>query len=101
MRIGSNTGSVALTAGDNGKEIISTKNLSNTDNLYLITDSSIECYVGCDTVSAVVKALEINSSGNATFANKVTVPKLITSNYGTSAPSGTADVGTVYFRIIS
>ena len=101
MRIGSNSGSVALTAGDSGKDMISTKGLSNTDNLYLITDSSIECYVGCDTVSAAVKALEINSSGKATFANKVTIPKLITSNYGTGAPSGTADTGTVYFRIIS
>lgn len=63
LRIGSTSGCLALTAGECGKNMITKHALTNTEDIYLLTDSSVKFYVGCanDAVSST-NALNVTSS---------------------------------------
>lgn len=44
--------------------------------------------------------LQLGCGGDLTITGAISATKLITTNYGTSAPSGSATAGTLYFQII-
>lgn len=63
LRMGATSGSLALTAGECGKNMITKHSLTNTENIYLLTDAGVEFYVGCSNDAATsTKALTITSS---------------------------------------
>ena len=64
LRMGSTSGCLALTAGECGKNMITKHSLTNTENIYLLTDAGVEFYVGCANDAATsTKALTVTSSG--------------------------------------
>ena len=64
IRMGSTSGCLALTAGECGKNMITKHSLTNTENIYLLTDAGVEFYVGCANDAATsTKALTVTSSG--------------------------------------
>lgn len=55
---------------------------------------------GTNKKASYVTRFTLDTSGNLTLTGYLSTTKLITSNYGTSAPSGSATAGTLYFQII-
>lgn len=67
--LGSNSGTTILGAGESIEPVIdANQSISNTENIYLIADGSINLWTGGNqSTGAVTKAVTISSRGNATF----------------------------------
>lgn len=63
IRMGSTSGSLALTAGECGKNMITKHGLTNTENIYLLADADVQFYVGCaNDAASSTNALNITST---------------------------------------
>lgn len=83
--IGSSSGTTVLCAGESAPTVITNKDISNTESLYAIADSTIGLWTNAQTATNVVEAVNIAADGTLTLAKDLTV-----ANGGTGASTAAA-----------
>ena len=93
--VGSNSGATVLCAGESAEPVIdANQSISNTENIYLIADGSINLWTGGNqSTGAVSKAVTVASNGNVTLANPLAIGSGGTGQNGLASLAGFATAG--------
>lgn len=93
--LGSNSGTTILGAGESIEPVIdANQSISNTENIYLIADGSINLWTGGNqSTGAVSKAVTIANNGNVTLLNPLAIGSGGTGQNGLVGLAGFATAG--------